>query len=148
MRTEHTEVSARGDIGSREDIVRLVNGFYDRVRADETLAPIFEGIARVDWAAHLPKMYDFWESVLCGTAEFKGNPLAVHRALARRAPMTDREFGRWVVLFHATVDDLFEGPVARGARDRAVRIAMTMQHHIRMDAAASDAGETGSSAGA
>jgi hemoglobin len=137
MPADRKDASARGDLASREDIMRLVDGFYDRVREDSTLAPIFDGVARVDWGAHLPKMYDFWESVLFGTAFFKGNPLAVHRALARKTPMTDVEFGRWIVLFHTTVDELFQGPMATAAKDRAVRIAMTMQHHIMADAGAS-----------
>lgn len=124
------------DIATRDDIVSLVDGFYARVREDDLLGPIFNDIARVDWAAHLPKMYDFWDSVLFGRAQFKGNPLAVHRALATRAPMTDAAFGRWIVLFHATVDDLFSGPVAFEAKQRAVRIAMTMQYHIAADVAA------------
>ena len=136
MTADRIEASARGDLASRDDIVRLVDGFYGRVRVDSTLGPIFDGVARVDWGAHLPKMYDFWESVLFGTAFFKGNPLAVHRALARKTPMTNAEFGRWVVLFHTTVDELFAGPVASAAKDRAVRIAMTMQHHIAADAGA------------
>ena len=136
-----SDPAARGDISSRDDIITLVDGFYARVREDDVLGPIFNDIARVDWAAHLPKMYDFWESVLFGSAQFKGNPLAVHRALATRAPMTDTAFGRWVVLFHATVDERFRGAMAAEAKMRAVRIAMTMQYHIAADAAT--AGQAG-----
>jgi len=123
----------RFDITSRSDIARLVNLFYDQVRDDDLLGPIFDDVAHVDWVEHLPKMYDFWESVLFGTAVFKGNPLAVHNALARLAPMTGREFDRWVGLFQATVDDLFEGVVASEAKVRAARIAFNLQHHIRAD---------------
>ncbi len=137
--TEQTRQAARGDIVSRQDIIALVDGFYTRVREDDLLGPIFDDIAQVDWAAHLPKMYDFWESVLFGRAQFKGNPLAVHRALAARAPMTDAAFGRWVVLFHTTVDELFSGPTAGYVKDRPVRIAMTMHYHIAADAAADTA---------
>jgi hemoglobin len=125
--------SSRSDIGSRDDIVRLVDAFYDRIRADALLGPIFDEVARVDWAAHLPKMYAFWDSVLFASAGFKGNPLAVHRALARRTPLTDVEFSRWVSLFHETVDGLFAGPMAEEAKARAVRVAMVMQHHIAAD---------------
>ena len=120
----------RPDIESRDEIVLLVDAFYHRVRADQLIGPIFEDVARVHWDSHLPKMYAFWESILFGTATFKGNPLAVHSALARLTPMTAREFDRWVALFHATVDDLFAGPVADEAKLRATRIAFTMQHHL------------------
>jgi hemoglobin len=132
--------TVRGDITSRDDIITLVDGFYARVREDDVLGPIFNDIARVDWAAHLPKMYDFWDSVLFGRTQFKGNPLAVHRGLAARAPMTDAAFRRWVVLFHETVDAQFNGAMAVAAKDRAARIAITMQHHIAADAAVGVAG--------
>jgi hemoglobin len=126
-------MSNRSDIRSRDDIVRLVDAFYERVRADALLGPIFDEVARVDWATHLPKMYAFWDSVLFASAGFKGNPLAVHRALARRTPLTDVEFSRWVDLFVETVESLFEGPVAEEAKARAARVAMVMQHHIAAD---------------
>lgn len=123
------------DIASRDHVVQLVDAFYARVRADDLLGPIFDDVARVNWAEHLPKMYAFWESVLFGTPGFKGNPLAVHRALARRTPLTEREFDRWVALFTAAVDELFDGPVAAHARLSAARIAMAMEYHVRADAA-------------
>lgn len=121
------------DITSRADIVQMVDAFYDRVRADPLLGPIFDDVAKVDWAVHLPKMYDFWETVLFGAAAFKGNPLAVHRALARVTPLTAREFDHWVSLFDLTVSELFSGPVAEEAKRRAARIAVVMQHHIAAD---------------
>ncbi len=123
-------IAPAADITAREDIVRLVDTFYDRVQQDGLLGPIFNDVAQVDWAAHLPKMYDFWEAVLFGRAVFKGNPLAVHYALALKTPIGRREFDRWVELFHATVDELFDGEVAEMARLRASRIALTMQHHL------------------
>lgn len=126
-------MTPRRDLATREDVMALVDGFYDRVRADDLIGPIFDEIARVDWAAHLPKMYDFWEAVLFGAGNFKGNPMAVHRALARHAPLTPDAFDRWLVLFRETIDELFAGAVAEDAKDRAQRIALTMQYHIAVD---------------
>lgn len=126
------------DIASRSDIERVVDTFYECVRSDEVLGPIFDEIARVDWPTHLPKMYAFWEAVLFGVAGFKGNPLVTHLALAHRTPLTAREFDRWVALFHHSVDELFAGPVATDAKRRALYIAASMQHHL---AAARTAGE-------
>jgi len=118
------------DITDRRDVMRLVNVFYDRVRDDDLLGPIFDQVARVDWTTHLPRMYDFWESVLFQQATFRGNPPALHRALARLTPMTGQEFGRWISLFHDTVDHLFAGPMAEHAKLSASRIALVLQHHI------------------
>ena len=122
------------DIQSHEDVVRLVDAFYERVQRDALLGPIFGEVAQVDWSAHLPKMYAFWESVLFGKAGFKGNPLAVHRALAQLTPLTIREFDRWLELFHTAVDDLFDGNVALEAKRRASAIAVTMLYHVSQDA--------------
>jgi len=120
----------RLDITDRRDVARLVNIFYDRVRVDDLLGPIFDDIAHVDWPTHLPLMYDFWESVLFGTATFKGAPLQAHRALARRTPLTSDGFDRWIALFHQTVDDLFAGTIANRAKQSASRIALVLQPHI------------------
>jgi len=120
----------RADIADRRDVACLVNVFYDRVKDDELLGPIFNDIAHVDWSTHLPRMYDFWESVLFATATFKGTPLITHRELARRAPLTSAAFDRWIALFHSTVDDLFLGPMAEQAKDSAARIAAIMEHNV------------------
>jgi hemoglobin len=110
--------------------VRLVDAFYERVRADDILGPIFNDVADVDWTTHLPKMYDFWDSVLFGTPGFKGDPLDAHRKLAMRVPLGEREFARWLMLFDDSVDALFIGPGADNVKLRAARIASVMQHHI------------------
>jgi len=124
------------DLADRADVIRLVDTFYEAVRADDLLGPIFNGTAKVDWSVHLPKMYDFWETVLFGKAGYKGNPLAVHLELAQSTALGAREFNHWVALFHGVVDILFAGPSADEAKARASRIATVMQLHLA-DAAAS-----------
>ena len=118
------------DITTRADIERLVDTFYERVRADEVLAPIFDDVAHTDWARHLPKMYDFWDTVLFGSAAYHGQPLGVHAALSSRVALGEREFQRWLGVFMVTVDALFTGRVAEEAKLRAGRIAAVMLHHV------------------
>lgn len=118
------------DILNRADIERLVDCFYGRIRADALLGPIFDDVAETDWETHLPKMYDFWNAVLLGVPGFRGNPMAVHAALADRVPLGAREFSRWLELFAASVDVTFVGPVAEDAKRRASQIAATMQYHL------------------
>ena len=121
------------DIASRADVEQLVDRFYDRVRGDALLGPIFDDVAQTNWATHLPRMYAFWEGVLFGAAGFRGNPLQIHRDLARRVPLGAPEFGQWLELFHESVDELFTGPCAERAKASARRIAGVMQHHITQD---------------
>ena len=64
------------DLETEADIIQLVDAFYARVNADALLRPIFNDVAQVDWASHLPTMYDFWSSVLLGWA-FAGESLSL-----------------------------------------------------------------------
>jgi hemoglobin len=130
----------RFDITDRRDVACLVNVFYDRVRDDDILGPIFDDVAHVDWTTHLPRMSDFWESVLFARATFKGAPLAVHRALAQQTPLTFDAFSRWITLFQSTVDDLFSGPMAEHAKNSAARIAAIMERDIASRTSSIDAG--------
>ena len=118
------------DITSRADLVALVDRFYERVRGDHVLGPIFDDVARIDWHEHLPKMYDFWESILFGAGSYHGQPMPVHASLAHKVPLGAEEFGRWLTLFQRTVDDLFTGPSAEEIKTRAARIASVMRYHV------------------
>jgi len=102
----------RTDLADRTDIIRVVDSFYARIRQDEKLGPIFDEIAQVDWAAHLPRMYDFWDSMLFRSGSFRGDPLGVHARLVARADMSLPTFRRWLALFRETVEELYAGPNA------------------------------------
>lgn len=115
------------DIRNREDIALLVNRFYDQVKEDTVIGYLFNDVAKVNWEAHLPVMYDFWESIIFQKPVYSGNPMPVHMALHGKSPLTAEHFSRWKELFLKTVNDLFEGPNAELARQRAVSIATMMQ---------------------
>lgn len=119
------------EIKTREDIVLLVNAFYERVKEDELLAPIFNDVAKINWTSHLPVMYDFWAMVLLGDTTYKGNPMTPHLALNKKFALTQEHFNRWLDLFNKTIDAHFKGDKAEEARTRAVSIAGLMQHKIQ-----------------
>lgn len=119
------------DIGSREDIIKLVNTFYERVKQNKTIGPIFNDVAKVNWEAHMPRMYDFWSGMLLGDNSYTGNPMTPHIQLSKRTHMTDTEFSEWLTLFTDTVDDLFEGEIAQEAKTRAENIARLMMFKIQ-----------------
>ena len=118
-----TTDSTKGDLNGRPEIERLVNAFYDRVRADAVLGFIFDEVSRTNWEAHLPKMYAFWETVMFRSGGFTGNPLVAHAKLVPLTDMGRDKFDHWLQLFCATVDDLFEGEhadhIKRCAEDMA-----------------------------
>jgi hemoglobin len=121
------------DILGRPDIVRLVNAFYTKVRADEPLGHVFDGVAKVNWETHLPKLYDFWDTVLFRAGTFRGNPIAAHMKLIDQADLGWPMFERWIELFRATVDELFSGEnaghIIRCAEDMA-RVIHSKIHAI------------------
>lgn len=111
------------DIADRSDLVRLVDTFYIKVRADKALGHVFDEVAQVNWETHLPKLYDFWDSVIFRAGNFRGNPMAAH---AKLAPLTDMGwplFERWLELFKETVGEMFSGEraghIVRCAEDMA-----------------------------
>lgn len=115
------------DIESREDISLMVNTFYERVQKDPELDRMFNGVAQLDWEAHLPKMYNFWESIILHNPVYHGNPMKIHKVLDEKSPLSKEMFETWIGLFTQTVDDLFEGPNADRAKSRAMSIATMIQ---------------------
>lgn len=111
------------DLTDRDDIVLLVDTFYEHIRADEKLGPVFSDVAMVNWEAHLPKMYDFWDTVMFRSGRFRGNPIAAHAKLVPQTNMSRETFDHWLTLFRSTVAELFEGEkaghIVRCAEDMA-----------------------------
>ena len=110
-------------ITRRDDIVLLVNSFYEKVKNDNLLSPLF---AQVDWPNHLPVMYNFWSSMLLGDQSYRSNPFQKHMGLAIGA----EHFARWLELFHHTVDENFTGEKADEVKERARSIAGVWQYKL------------------
>ncbi len=104
-------------------VERLVQIFYERIRADAVLGPIFEGRLAGRWDRHLTAMVDFWSSVVLMSGRYSGRPHAAHQPLG----LTPEHFERWLALFETTVAELCAGPAAARFIDRAHRIADSLQ---------------------
>jgi len=115
------------DIACREDIVLLVNRFYQRVKGDQEIGQFF---SHVNWDKHLAVMYDFWENALFYTGGYLGNPLKTHQSFHRKSPLTTAHFQRWLQLFVETVDELFSGNNSEQIKQRALSISTVMQIKI------------------
>jgi hemoglobin len=108
------------DITQRDDVKTLVDRFYDKVKNDPLLGPVF---SHVDWPHHLPVMYNFWSSMLLGDQSYRGNPLQKHLPLA----IDKSHFSQWLALFNETVDENFAGDKAEEVKMRAYSIAGIFQ---------------------
>ncbi|MGE4373069.1 MAG: group III truncated hemoglobin [Xanthobacter sp.] len=88
---------APADSKAEQDIHALVHRFYDVVREDPLIGPVFTGnIADDAWPAHLATMCNFWSSVLLKSKSYNGRPLPAHLSLGT---ITDEQFARWLALF-------------------------------------------------
>lgn len=114
------------DIETREHVVLLVNSFYEKVKADSLLGPVF---SHVDWPNHLPIMYNFWSSMLLGDRSYLGNPLQKHLPLK----ISKQHFERWLELFKTTVDEHFRGDKAEETKMRAESIAGIFQFKMGLN---------------
>lgn len=118
------------DIQGRDEIVRLVDTFYGKVRSDGTIGFIFDEVVKVDWDAHLPKMYAFWQTVLFRDGGFRGDPIGKHARLVPLTTMGREQFDRWLELFEETVDELFEGENAGHIKRCAADMASVIHSKI------------------
>jgi hemoglobin len=112
---------------------RLVHRFYDRIRADARLGPVFA--ARVgDWAPHLDRMVAFWSSVALMTGRYHGRPVPAHLPL----PIGPQDFARWLALFRDTAVEVCPPAGAALVIDRAERIARSLE--MALESARTDPG--------
>ena len=114
------------DIQNRDHVYLLVSTFYDQIRNDTTLGPIFNGhIPDKKWPAHIDKLTDFWMTGLFGVICFKGNPTEAHRKVDKNLHHTidQKHFGQWLNLWFSTIDGLFLGALATRAKEAARKMA-------------------------
>jgi hemoglobin len=118
------------DLLTKDDIVLLINTFYEKVKVSNIIGYIFTDVVKVHWEKHLPIMHNFWENTLFYTGTYEGNPMELHKHLHNILPLTKAHFTEWTTLFINTVDELFEGKNAALAKQRAISIATIMQIKI------------------
>jgi hemoglobin len=111
-----------------DDIERLVDRFYDRVRVDPVLGPIF-GVAVHDWPAHKRTLVSFWSSVALRAGTYRGNPMAAHRP----HPIHNQHFDRWLRLWAETADSVLAAEHAALFRELAGRIGRSLRHGLGLD---------------
>ena len=115
------------DISTADDIRKMVDEFYEEVKNDNLLGPIFEKVVQGNWDPHLQKMYNFWETVLLNVNRYTGSPFQKHIKLDISKP----HFDRWLRLFHATIDSNFDGAKAEEAKNRSTQMGIMFEHKLK-----------------
>ena len=123
------EPTARPDLRD-EDLHPLLVAFYDAVEDDAMLAPYFTS---VDMPAHMPRIVDFWSTLLFHTGRYSGNAFRPHLEMPG---LTAEHFARWLATLERTVDASHAGPNATRMKELAHRVAYSMQLRLGIAPAA------------
>ncbi len=112
---------------TEQEISTLVDSFYDKVRLDPDIGPIFNAIVG-DWPHHLATLKDFWSTVLLTTGRYKGDPMMTHLQL----PLDRDHFERWLTLFAETATDVLSPDHAVTVIAKSQRIAQNFKAAIAL----------------
>jgi len=112
---------------SEKTVAELVDRFYERIRADARLGPMFiEAIP--DWDGHLKIMRDFWSAVLLRTSRYGGCVMSPHFSL----PIEAGDFDRWLKLFRPSVAETLPPEAAERALAVAEGVTARLRHMFEM----------------
>ncbi|MCW8807036.1 MAG: group III truncated hemoglobin [Rhodanobacter sp.] len=125
----------RDSLLDEPSIALVVDRFYDKVRIDPTLGPIFAD-AVDDWDAHKRVLVSFWSSVALGAGSYRGQPMDAHRP----HPIRAEHFGYWLELWQATCNEVLEESAALQLVATAQRIGRSLQHGLGIQPRASALG--------
>ena len=111
------------DIETRDDIIQLVDRFYDKVVVNPVIGPFFQAI---DFAHHKPLMVDFWCFVLLDHSGYKTDVTAKHIHMR----LGEQHFNTWLSLFEETLNELYSGEKATLALQRANVVGWSIKAKI------------------
>lgn len=103
-------------------IATLVDRFYEKVRVDPLLGPVFNAAVH-DWVAHKALLTRFWCSVVLRAQSYRGNPLGVHR---EQPAIRTEHFVRWLELWRVTTREVMDTEAADEMDAFAQRIGRGM----------------------
>jgi hemoglobin len=118
------------DLDRRGEIHDAVVAFYREVVFDDLLGPVFDEVAEVDWAVHIPALVDYWCRVLIGGGSVPAPIVEVHRRVHNLEPFAPDLFDRWYWLWASTVDGRWCGPAADRAKLHAARIGSALSRRL------------------
>lgn len=119
------------DIETRNDCEQLVRAFYGRALVDPIIGFLFMDVAKLDLDAHVPRITNFWETILLGARSYGGGAFRPHLELHRKVPLTRGHFDRWLYLWTMTVDEMFAGARAELAKAHANRVAVAFASRLQ-----------------
>lgn len=115
------------DIRYKEDLEKIFGTFYRQLLLDPEMNHIFLDVAKLDIDAHLPIIVSFWEQVLFGSGNYKGNVLKIHQDLNLKVLLKQPHFKLWLETLFDVVDAGYCGENCEILKTRALSISQVMQ---------------------
>lgn len=106
-------------------IATLVDHFYEKVRRDSRIGPIFNAAVH-DWDEHKRLLTSFWCSVALRAGSYRGNPMAAHRP----HPIRAEHFDRWLQLWAETCNEELDPADAERMLEFAQRIGRSLKYGL------------------
>jgi hemoglobin len=103
------------------DLQPLLVDFYAAIARDVLLAPYFESLDMTD---HIPRIADFWSTLLFHSGRYTGNAFRPHLAMPG---LRGEHFERWLDTMEATLDASYAGPNVERMKSYAHRVGYSMQ---------------------
>jgi hemoglobin len=119
--------------GLTEPLIRaVIDTFYEKVRRDPTLGPVFNGIIKDEWPAHIERIASFWLTATRLGGNYDGRRfMPAHLA---HGAIQAAQLPQWLRLFRESVDEMCPPDGAAVLVDIAERMADS----IRMSLARRD----------
>ena len=118
------------DIQNQDDLYLLVDEFYKKLLADESISYIFTDIVKIHLEEHLPILVTFWSQAILVTGGYSNNLTQIHLDINTKEYLSPELFTIWLDHFYTTVDENFKGSKAEQIKTQALSIATIMQIKI------------------
>ncbi|MBT8229730.1 MAG: group III truncated hemoglobin [Bacteroidia bacterium] len=119
------------DIRTEEDLTQLVRTFYESAIKDEKIGHYFTEVVQLDFDHHIPRIVNFWNTILFLKGDYKGNPIIKHIELHQKESLDKSHFDHWTKLWCANVDRQFSGPNAEICKEKATTISQLMAFKVQ-----------------
>jgi hemoglobin len=113
------------DLEKRADVIVLVDNFYKKVLANESLKPIFAP-SLANWEHHVVRVYDFWDNWLFQTGLYTGGMMFAHLERHKTNPILTQHFEQWLAFWFLSIDELFVGKNADFLKSKALEIGQIL----------------------
>ncbi len=118
------------DIQTQDDLYLLVDEFYKKLLADDSISYIFTEVVKIKLEEHLPILVTFWSQGVLGTGGYTKNLTQIHLEVNEKEYLSPELFALWLSHFNTTVDENFKGQKAEQIKNQALSIATVMQIKI------------------